>query len=159
MQFNADTKNMRLVALAFHNYESAYKRLPAPTSVDAPSSFKSARAGSSTTERNVFVVSALPTDNYRKLPMFVEGQYAQFSRVTDGAANTILAMQFTKYSQPWAQPGEVTIDRAYELLGKEPGGCLVVMLDGIVKWLPNTTSRADFNAMVTREAGDLIFIR
>ncbi len=33
-------------------------------------------------------------------------------------------------------------------------GCLVVMLDGSVKWLPNATSRADFNAMVTREAGD-----
>lgn len=200
MLFNADTKNMRLVALAFHNYESAYKRLPAPASVDAnrkpvwswtvavlpftddkarfesfnpsspmlswdapgneilrsaaPASFKSARAGSSTSERNVFVVSALPTDDYRKLPMFVEGQYAKFSRVTDGAANTILAMQFTRYSQSWAQPGEVTIDQAYELLGKEPGGCLVVMLDGSVKWLPNATSRADFNAMVTREAGD-----
>ncbi len=85
--------------------------------------------------------------------MFVEGRYARIGDVLDGTTNTIMAIQLTRYAKPWAQPGDLSIDEAYDLIQKEPGRVLVVMVDGKLVWLPTSISREQFNTLATRSGG------
>lgn len=121
----------------------------------SPEVFQSMRANlpSDSMESNVFVITA--PERTEVNPLFVQGEYVKIRSIIDGTSNTIAAIQFTKYSEPWAKPNTLTADEAYELLAQEDRICLVLMVDGTVRQLSTEISRAEFDALVTRDGGEL----
>lgn len=200
-----DQNSLKMIGLAFHNYESTYKRLPAPTIVNvekkpvfawsvsllpfleeydlynkinwmnmqpwddpvngglfqqaAPQVLQCVRANLplGSNECNVFIISA-PQNVPGQNPIFVEGSYGRFAGVVDGLSNTILAIQLPKYSVPWASPTTLTVDEAYQLIQNEDKYVNVVMGDGFVTAIPTTIDKPTFQAMVTRDGGEVIQI-
>lgn len=204
MATGTDFQNMKLVALAMMNYESAYKKFPAPAAMDvegkpayswtvtlmpyidenagfkaydygtvlpwnapgnealqgnAPSIYRSARGSAKANERNVFVLTAPATEKDTRLhPGFVEGRYSSMAQFVDGTSNSILLIQLRNHSKPWAEPGDLTIDEAYDLMQKEPGTVLITMADGATYWIPITIPREKFQALATRGGGEIVRI-
>ncbi len=97
--------------------------------------FRSARGSSGPNERNVFVISETIPIGQRLMEMSrfsLKVAIVSLARSPMGWTKQFLRFSSTKYARPWAQPGEVNAEQAYDLLQKEPGGCFVVMGDGIV---------------------------
>jgi len=105
---------------------------------------------------HVFVISAPQDPQAKTHPLFVEGEAISFREIIDGTANTILAIQLAKYSVPWASPSELTPDQAYQLLQQEDQGANVAMADGSVRFLPKDIDRQTFDALVTRDGGEVV---
>ena len=199
-----DQNNLKQIALALHNYESAYKRMPAPFAINskgekvwswsvsllpycestqiysqvdftnmqpwdapgnsvlqgpAPNYLQSIRANHppGSREANVFIISA-PTKLPQGNPLFVDGTYTKFAEITDGTSNTIFAIMLVKHSVPWAAPQTLTADEAYQLIQNEDKDFQVALCDGSVISLPVTIDRATFDAMVTRDGGEIVNI-
>ncbi len=87
-------------------------------------------------------------------PVFKDGDWTRIGNIIDGTQRTIFAVQFTRYSRPWAEPGELSIDEAYELIKKEPSPVMAVLGDGTIVRIPNDIDVARFRAMATAATGD-----
>lgn len=199
-----DQNNLKQIALAVLNYESAYKKMPAPVAINskgekvwswsvsilpfceqlqiynqvnfmdmkpwdapgnnalqgpAPTFLQSIRANlpQGSREANIFLISApakLPQGN----PLFIDGTYTKFADVIDGTSNTILAIMLVKHTAPWAAPQTLTADEAYQLIQNEDKHFQVAMCDGSVIQLPVTIDKPTFDAMVTRDGGEVVNI-
>lgn len=119
----------------------------------APLAFRSARAGSKSDHRNVFVMSTRDIRD-QAAPVFKEGDWGRISSIVDGTQKTIFAIQFIRYSRPWAEPGELSIDEAHQIIGKEPSPVLAVLGDGQIIWIPTDIDAAKYRAMATAAAAD-----
>jgi len=196
-----DTGNMRLVGLAMLNYESAYKRLPAPAATNSkgekvwswrvsilpfveevkryqaidfmdmqpwnnpknkvlqeasPAVFQSVQVNHPLGSQacNIFVISA--SEPATVSPIFVEGTNTRLSEITDGTSYTLLAIMLRKHSTQWANPSNLTIDEAYGYIQQEDQDVLAVFADCSVQSLPVNIDRATFEAMVTRDGGEVV---
>jgi hypothetical protein len=107
---------------------------------------------------HVFVIS-IPKDPLAKThPLFVEGEAVSIEEITDGASNTILAIQLAKHSVPWASPSDLTPDEAYQRLQQEDQGAHAVMADGSIHFLPKDIDRKIFMGLVSRDGGESVQI-
>lgn len=197
-----DSNNLKQIALAVHNYESAYRNMPAPVAINskgekvwswsvsllpfceqvqtfnqvnfadmqpwdapgnsvlqgpAPAYLQSVRAElpPGSRESNVFLISA-PNRVERGNPVFIDGRYTSFADIQDGLSNTILAIMLVKHKVPWASPYTLTADEAYQLIQNEDKFFQVAICDGSVISLPVTIDKATFDALVTRDGGEVI---
>ncbi len=80
---------------------------------------------------------------------------------TDGTSNTIMlveANEFVEWTKPEGLPFENNPQfRAIDLAGsKHPGGFNVSMCDGSVRFIKRSINPATFNALITRNAGEVI---
>ncbi len=123
----------------------------------APPYFKSYRSevAGDISDGNVFIVSA-PTKKDMGNPIFIDGTYASFADCTDGTSNTLLAIMLVKHSARWASPTTLTADEAFQLIQNEDQLFQVAFCDGSVSALPVTIDKATFDAMVTRDGGEII---
>ena len=120
----------------------------------APPVFRTGLSKAPTNECHVFLITARTDD--KPAPMFVDGKYTRFAEVADGLSNTIMAIQFREYSRPWAAPNTMTADEAYTQIQVETKPCYVLMGDGSVFPLDKNVSRSDFDALVSRNGGEII---
>ena len=110
-----------------------------------------------TPDANVFIISG-PTKKETGNPFFVDRTYSSFRDCVDGTSNTILAIMLAKHSAPWASPTTLTADEAFQLIQQEDKFFQVALCDGSVTVLPVTIDRPTFDAMVTRDGGEIIAI-
>lgn len=196
-----DNVNLRSVGLAMLNYESAYKRFPAPSATNSkgekvwswrvsilpfveevnryqaidfmdmqpwnnpknkvlqeasPAVFQSVQVNHprGSQDCNVFVISAPEPASVS--PIFVEGQNTRLPEITDGTSYTLLAIMLRKHSTEWANPANLTVDEAYGYIQQEDQDVLAVFADGSVRSLPVNIDLATFEAMVTRNGGEVV---
>lgn len=196
-----DSNNLKMVGLAMWNYESTYKKLPAPVVLDVegkpvysgyisilpfveevniynkvdfknmqpwdspsnsalqgptPMAFRSVRANdpADSNAGHVFLLST-PYKLGGPNTAFSDGRYTKVAEFTDGTSNTLEAIMLVKYSQPWAKPATLTPDEAFGLIQKEDKYVLGLLMDGSVVTLPTTIDRATFDAIVTRDGGEV----
>lgn len=125
----------------------------------APRALQSTRAKQPTgsNEGHVFVISA-PKFVQGKNPMFVDGEWAKLRNIVDGLSNTIMAIQLVNHSVPWASPQTLTADEAFQLIKNEDKIFNVLFGDGSVLALTTDIDQQTFNAMVTRDGGEVIDI-
>jgi hypothetical protein len=90
--------------------------------------------------------------------MFIEGEWAKFSEVTDGLSNTLMAIQLVNHSVPWASPTTLSADEAYQLIQNEDRYFNVLMGDCSVMALPTSIDQQTFKALVTRDGGEAVNI-
>lgn len=126
---------------------------PAPMTYTSTRSLDPPGAGA-----NIFMIVGErdPDDNFAFVPMFVKGEYTSFRDVTDGLSNTLMAIQLPGHSVPWASPGELSPDEAYELLQNEKNGFNALFGDGYVRFFPEVPDRATFDALVTRNGAEMV---
>lgn len=103
---------------------------------------------------NVFIISA--SEPATVSPIFVEGQNTKIAEITDGTSYTLLAIMLRKHSTEWANPKNLTIDEAYGYIQQEDQDVLAVFADCSVRLLPVNIDRATFEAMVTRNGGEVV---
>ncbi|MBU6238627.1 MAG: DUF1559 domain-containing protein [Planctomycetes bacterium] len=196
-----DSNNLKVVGLAMHNYESVYKRLPAPAAINSkgekvwswrvsilpfieevnryqaidfqdmqpwnnpknkvlqeasPAVFQSVHVNHPPGSQacNVFVISAPEPASVS--PIFVEGENTRLPEIIDGTSYTLLAIMLRKHSTEWANPANLTVDEAYGYIQQEDQDVLAVFADGSVRSLPVNIDRATFEAMVTRNGGEVV---
>jgi hypothetical protein len=123
---------------------------------ESPRVFQSLRANHPRGSQacNVFVISA--PQPAKVVPAFVEGEQARIGDFEDGLANTIVAIMLVKHSTEWANPANLTIDEAYKYIQQEDKIVLAAFADGSIHPLPVTIDRATFEAMVTRNGGEVV---
>ena len=95
---------------------------------------------------NVFAIVSQPNSDEASPPLatvLARHQYNRFSSITDGLSNTIVVISLPNKSVPWAEPGDVTPDEAYQLL-QEAGGAQVAFADGDIQRIDADVSRADW---------------
>ncbi|MAV34344.1 MAG: hypothetical protein CMJ59_02705 [Planctomycetaceae bacterium] len=94
-----------------------------------------------------------------------EGQQAtSFGKITDGTANTILAVEVQGQGVHWASPIDLDVERVTSLLGSgsggidspHPNGANVAMADGSVRHLRFDVSAAEIEAQVTPRGGEAV---
>ena len=164
-----DVWSWRVALLPFLEKVSLYQRIDfkemkpwndpinASWQAEAPSVFRSERAQPrpSPDACHVFVISA-PTKKEHGNPIFIDGIYTPLAAIRDGTSNTILAIQLANYSVPWASPNILTVDEAYRLIQQEKDVVQVAFADGAVVALPVTIDRATFDALVSRDGGEVV---
>ena len=113
---------------------------------------------STSTETNYVVITGPDT-------VFEGAQPAGFRDITDGTANTILVTEVTEAGIPWAKPTDVnrrdiTFPEPFagpKTVGSHhPGGLLLALCDGSVRFLAKSMPRKDFDATVTRNGGERV---
>lgn len=122
----------------------------------APAIFQSSRfphpSGSKLS--NVFLIVAPNREGV--IPVFVDGSQARFRNITDGPADTIMAIMLAKHSTEWARPADLSVDEAYAYIQKEEQKVLCLYGDGSVGRLPVDIDRKTFDALVTPFGGESV---
>jgi predicted Ser/Thr protein kinase len=92
--------------------------------------------------------------------IFEEGKCTPFSEITDGLSNT-LAMIEVAGEINWAEPVDADLTGGLSRLleGNHPGGNLILMADGSVRFLSKTTPLHEIRAMATIAGGELHGLR
>ena len=90
--------------------------------------------------------------------MFEEGSPHSFSAITDGTANTIAMVETRSTSPSWAAPDSLDISQVSGGLpqGWHPGGNLVLMADGSVKFVAQTVNPQVLQQLSTRNGGESV---
>lgn len=105
---------------------------------------------------NIFMIVGAPDPEAKVHPLFVKGEFTRFSNVIDGTSNTLMAIQLPNHSVPWASPGELSPDEAYQLLQNEKGGFNALFADGSVRFFSEVPDRTTFDALVSRDGAEMI---
>lgn len=90
-------------------------------------------------------------------------EVVKMSDITDGTSNTIMAVEVAGSGILWLEPRDMTIDEAVAYIANpsgngrkqsHPGGVNVAMVDGSVRFIPNTIDRQTLRGLMTRDGGE-----
>jgi prepilin-type processing-associated H-X9-DG protein len=90
--------------------------------------------------------------------LFEKAEGIAFSDVPDGLGRTLMVAE-TKAPIAWTQPSGLPFNPKMPIKGlgsAHPGGFNVVMADGSVRFVKNTTTPAALEAMATRNGGEVL---
>jgi type II secretory pathway pseudopilin PulG len=89
--------------------------------------------------------------------MFEEGAPLSLSSITDGTSNTIMVVEGRSANPSWAAPSSIDIGQLSSGLppGNHPGGNLVLMADGSVRFVAQTVNPQTLKEMSTRNGGEM----
>ncbi|MBU6238626.1 MAG: DUF1559 domain-containing protein [Planctomycetes bacterium] len=122
----------------------------------APAIFQSSRfrhpSGSKLS--NVFLIVAPKREGV--IPVFVDGRQTKVRELTDGPADTIMAIMLAKHSSEWANPANLSVDEAYAYIQKEDEKVLCLYGDFSTGRLPVNIDRQTFDAIVTPRGGESV---
>ena len=85
--------------------------------------------------------------------------------ITDGASNTILAIEVGGSGIPWMEPRDVTVEEAVTFITNpsasqftqfHPGGVNVLMADGSVRFISESLNAETLRALLTRDDGQAV---
>ena len=85
-------------------------------------------------------------------------QPVRFADITDGTSNTLLLGE-SRRAVPWTKPEDLRFDQNIPFSGlgsAHNSGFNALLADGSVKFLKNTISPAVFNALLTRNGGEIL---
>ncbi len=90
--------------------------------------------------------------------LFPSDEKIHFRDVTDGLSNTVAFVYLPERSVPWSAPQDISLDGAYQEISKASpqSPAHFLMGDGSVRMVSNTLSRETFEALVTRNGGEMI---
>ncbi len=90
--------------------------------------------------------------------MFETGSPHDFSSITDGTSNTIAVVEMRTSNPSWAAPSSVDISQLAAGLpkGNHPGGNLVLLADGSVRFVSQTVDQKVLRALATRNGGEAV---
>ena len=176
---------MKQVGLALHNYHAKYKQLPCTLTTDdngkvvstwriavapffegmSPASVWTPETAPSEApwgllpihpvtpgETNVFAIVS-PNGMFSPVP----NKVVRFSDVSDGLANTVMAVKIPARLVDWRSTNELTPDEAFnaiQLMEQRDVG-IWLMGDGFSKAIELPLDRKTFDAMITRDGGEL----
>lgn len=80
-----------------------------------------------------------------------------FRDIVDGSSNTILLIENVNSGIKWAEPRDVTIDEAIQIIRSAPIGTNVCMCDGSVQYITKDVSEEKLRAMMTASGGESIY--
>ena len=89
----------------------------------------------------------------------------RFANITDGTANTILAIEVGGSGIPWMEPRDVTVEEAFTFFTNpeasqftqfHPGGANVLMADGSVRFISESIDPGMLRALLTRNDGQAV---
>jgi len=88
--------------------------------------------------------------------MFEAGAPHKFDDITDGLSNTIAMVEMRSSNPSWAAPSSVDISQVSVALpkGNHPGGNLVLVADGSVRFVSQTINPQTLGALATRNGGE-----
>ncbi len=90
-------------------------------------------------------------------------EVVKMSDITDGTSNTIMAVEVAGSGILWLEPRDMTIEEAVAYIANpsgngqkqsHPGGVNVAMVDGSVRFIPNTIDRQTLRGLMTRDGGE-----
>ncbi len=93
---------------------------------------------------------------------FEEGQWRGFRDITDGTSNTIMFVEVKGANVNWLEPTDVSFSTAVagpnqSVVGSyHPGGMNVSMLDGSVRFIPDTIAVTIWQALLTHASGETV---
>ena len=88
--------------------------------------------------------------------MFEDGQAVQITDIQDGVSNTIAMVEMQSGGVQWAQPDDADFTRPTSLPpGNHPGGNLVLLADGSVRFLAKTTTGLQLRDLATIAGGQV----
>lgn len=175
---------MKQVGLALHNYHTKYKQLPCTLTTDdngkvvstwriaAAPCFEGMNPASGWTpetapseapfgllpidpvtpdETNVFAIVS-PNGMFSPVP----NKVVRFAEVSDGLANTVMAVKIPARLVDWRSTNELTPDEAFNAiqLMEEKDVGIWLMGDGSSKAIELPLDRKTFDAMITRDGGE-----
>ena len=87
-----------------------------------------------------------------------EGDRAtKISEVTDGLSNTVIIVEVRNSGVNWAEPRDLAIEQPMALpAGNHPGGNVVGLGDGSVRFLSKTVSQSDVRGAATMAGGEVV---
>ena len=90
--------------------------------------------------------------------MFEAGKPSRMRDITDGTSNTIAIMEAQYVAGSWAEPSDIDIAEIGGALppGNHPGGNLVVMADGSVRFIAKTINPQVLQALTTRSGNEAV---
>ena len=90
--------------------------------------------------------------------MFEEGSPHSLSAITDGTSNTIAVVEMRSANPNWAAPSSIDIGQLSSGLpqGNHPGGNLVLMADGSVRFVAQTINPQTLQQLSTRNGGEAV---
>ena len=92
-------------------------------------------------------------------------EMVRFANVTDGTSNTIMAIEVGASGIHWMEPRDVTVEEAVTFLTNpaaspfeqvHPGGANVLLTDGSVRFLGESTNPGTLRALLTRDDGQAV---
>ena len=88
--------------------------------------------------------------------MFEGDKSAKMMNITDGTSNTMMVVEVKGSGINWAEPRDADFSAPMPLPpGNHPGGSLVGMADGSVRFVPQTASPQQIHAAATRNGGEV----
>ena len=99
-----------------------------------------------------------PHTNYEFLTgqgaIFEQGVKHSMATITDGTSNTAAVMESKDNGMSWAAPGGYDINSGGLPPGNHPGGNLVLMADGSVKFISQSINPQVLRSITTRNGGE-----
>jgi type II secretory pathway pseudopilin PulG len=81
----------------------------------------------------------------------------KFMNITDGTSNTVFMVEIKGSGVKWSEPRELEITQPMPLPpGNHPGGNIVGLYDGSVRFIPSGTPTTTIHAMATRAGGETV---
>jgi len=187
-QHMSRSNDLRQIGVAIHNYNSVYKQLPPTVSVDQNGKEISCWRISLVPYLDLGIPASDPADMPAVAPLVYSGEpgssetrvfaivadnsafpptpntVIRLRSVSDGLANTLIAVSLPNRVADWKSNVNLTPDKAYQrLMSLKPDeSALLLMADGSVlsfresdDWLDD---RATFDALVSRNGGDSVTV-
>lgn len=149
----------RVLLLPFLEQEAIYRQWDQSAAWDSPQNFPLSQ-----TVIKLFDDPSSPPNQHSHYEfvtgtgaMFEAGSPHTFSDITDGTSNTLAMIEVRSNSQSWAEPTSIDVAQLSAGLpqGNHPGGNLVLLADGSVRFVAQSVSPAVLQSMATRKAGDM----
>ena len=81
----------------------------------------------------------------------------KFMSITDGTSNTLFMVEIKGSGVKWSEPREFDISQPMSLPpGNHPGGNIVALYDGSVRFISSNTPPTTIHAMATRAGGEVV---
>jgi type II secretory pathway pseudopilin PulG len=89
--------------------------------------------------------------------IFEAGQATKFTGITDGSSNTLMLVEVRNSGVHWAEPRDQEISQPMSLPpGNHPGGNIVGMADGSVRFMSKNVNPTLIRELSTRNGGEVI---
>ena len=91
-----------------------------------------------------------------------DGKCVKIREITDGTSNTLMVVEACQLNFPWMKPVDIDAKTAFKagtpdgVSSYHVGGAHILLADGSVRYLSNNVDPRVFQALITRDGGEVI---